>query len=263
MSDYDALLAAVRYHPRDDTPRGVMADYLDDNGDPERAAFIRAGLRLAVVMVGRIAPNAWLRGSKEWRADWVQEAGDLADAVAGWSVVHGGKHVSEGWRWTVDPAVFVSQTDPTAFFHRGFVSEIRCGFSDIFARPCFICGGHGLSRWSHPTEIERVEDCENCDGSGWEWGNAIEVIRANPVERVWLTDPVLRPVPTGMPGSRGRRWFVAFGTDEFQHGRYSLSSQCANVGPHRSWEKAAVAMSDAVIQTLQACGVVPAPEAVA
>ena len=38
MSDRDALLAAIRAHPDEDTPRLVLADYLDENGEEDRAA---------------------------------------------------------------------------------------------------------------------------------------------------------------------------------------------------------------------------------
>jgi uncharacterized protein (TIGR02996 family) len=47
MSDRDALLAAIREQPDEDTPRLVFADYLQENGDEHRAAFIRAQVELA------------------------------------------------------------------------------------------------------------------------------------------------------------------------------------------------------------------------
>ncbi|QDU18350.1 TIGR02996 domain-containing protein [Urbifossiella limnaea] len=47
MDDHAALLAAVVDRPDDDTPRLVLADYLDDHGDPDRAAFVRAQVELA------------------------------------------------------------------------------------------------------------------------------------------------------------------------------------------------------------------------
>jgi uncharacterized protein (TIGR02996 family) len=43
----DALLDDVRRHPDDDAPRLVYGDWLADNGDPERADFIRVQCRLA------------------------------------------------------------------------------------------------------------------------------------------------------------------------------------------------------------------------
>lgn len=45
--EYDALYAAVCAAPLDDTPRLVLADWLDEHDDPHRAAFIRAQVQLA------------------------------------------------------------------------------------------------------------------------------------------------------------------------------------------------------------------------
>jgi uncharacterized protein (TIGR02996 family) len=41
MTHADAFLQDIIAHPADDTPRLVFADWLDDNGQPERAEFIR------------------------------------------------------------------------------------------------------------------------------------------------------------------------------------------------------------------------------
>lgn len=41
MTDRDALLRAIIEAPDDDAPRLVYADWLDENGDPARAEFIR------------------------------------------------------------------------------------------------------------------------------------------------------------------------------------------------------------------------------
>jgi uncharacterized protein (TIGR02996 family) len=46
-SEYEALYAAVCASPADDTPRLVLADWLDEHNDPHRAAFIRAEVELA------------------------------------------------------------------------------------------------------------------------------------------------------------------------------------------------------------------------
>jgi uncharacterized protein (TIGR02996 family) len=45
MSDEAALLAAIRAKPRDDAPRLVYADWLDEHGYESRAAYIRAMVR--------------------------------------------------------------------------------------------------------------------------------------------------------------------------------------------------------------------------
>jgi uncharacterized protein (TIGR02996 family) len=44
--EYDALYAAVCAAPDDDTPRLVLADWLDEHDDPARAAYIRAQVGL-------------------------------------------------------------------------------------------------------------------------------------------------------------------------------------------------------------------------
>lgn len=45
----DALLAAVLANPDDDLPRLVFADWLDENGDPDEARFIRSQIALATL----------------------------------------------------------------------------------------------------------------------------------------------------------------------------------------------------------------------
>lgn len=47
LSDRDALLSAIRANPEEDTPRLMFADWLDENGDPNRAEFIRLQCELA------------------------------------------------------------------------------------------------------------------------------------------------------------------------------------------------------------------------
>ena len=49
MTDRDALYRAILDYPDDDTPRLIFADVLDEEDDPDRAAFIRAQVALAAV----------------------------------------------------------------------------------------------------------------------------------------------------------------------------------------------------------------------
>ncbi len=53
MNDEAALLAAIVADPREDTPRLVFADWLDENGQPERAEFIRGSIRAADIQLVR------------------------------------------------------------------------------------------------------------------------------------------------------------------------------------------------------------------
>src|SRR5262245_43323013 len=45
--NYAAFLAAIRDEPDSDLPRQVCADWLDENGQPERAEFIRVQIELS------------------------------------------------------------------------------------------------------------------------------------------------------------------------------------------------------------------------
>jgi uncharacterized protein (TIGR02996 family) len=48
MSDREAFVAAIAGTPWDDTSRLVYADWLDEHGEPERAAFIRLQCRFHI-----------------------------------------------------------------------------------------------------------------------------------------------------------------------------------------------------------------------
>lgn len=47
MTEREALIAAVIQHPDDDTPRLIFADWCEENGEPERAAFVRVQCEIA------------------------------------------------------------------------------------------------------------------------------------------------------------------------------------------------------------------------
>ena len=47
MTDHDALLSAICAEPDEDTPRLAFADFLEENDEPQRAAFIRTQIELA------------------------------------------------------------------------------------------------------------------------------------------------------------------------------------------------------------------------
>jgi len=95
MSDYDALLAAICADPDEDTPRLALADWLDENDQPERAAFIRTQVEFA-----RTLPWEPFAVTCRWRKP---------DLVSG-----------KSFRHTL-PAVdgFHASWSPTAPFHRG------------------------------------------------------------------------------------------------------------------------------------------------
>ena len=91
-----AFLRDARERPEDDTPRLVLADYLEENGDPERAEFVRLQCRLA-------AGQAPLEGSERRRM------GERCEGLLG---RHGGGWLGPLWRWSAPPVLW----------HRGLLS---------------------------------------------------------------------------------------------------------------------------------------------
>jgi uncharacterized protein (TIGR02996 family) len=64
VNDGDALLAAILKHPVEETPRLLYADWLDENGQPDRAEFIRVQVETAraIAEEPKDRSDAWLSG---------------------------------------------------------------------------------------------------------------------------------------------------------------------------------------------------------
>ncbi|MCI0701007.1 MAG: TIGR02996 domain-containing protein [Planctomycetia bacterium] len=59
MNEESAFIGAIVESPDDDTLRLVFADWLEENGQPERAEFIRIECEQASIRDDGIAPNEW------------------------------------------------------------------------------------------------------------------------------------------------------------------------------------------------------------
>lgn len=126
MSDRDALLAAVRAHPDDDTPRLIYADFLDDAGESARAAFVRAQVEVA--------------RSEPWEPVAVRGRWHAADALSGRAFAAELPPVKHPVAWAQNP------------FRRGFgyaLHVMRAVDWAEFAEPVFESEPVGaLSFWS-------------------------------------------------------------------------------------------------------------------
>jgi uncharacterized protein (TIGR02996 family) len=93
----ESLLAAVGLDPDDDAPRLVFADWLEDNGEPERAEFVR--LQMALARMAIDAPE---------RFDAERRESELLDA-----------HRDD---WLKELPTWARKEEP--FFRRGFMAEL-------------------------------------------------------------------------------------------------------------------------------------------
>jgi uncharacterized protein (TIGR02996 family) len=120
------FIADICRHPEDDYPRLVCADWLDENGDPDRAEFIRLQIELA--RIDRIIeghPGDDVSYREDNRAEPLRRReGGL------WSANH--RQWLDGWRvigdngTTLSSVVLPSEGGSLSKFHwsRGFVSHV-------------------------------------------------------------------------------------------------------------------------------------------
>lgn len=126
------LLAAVLADPDADEPRLLAADWLEDNGEPERAEFIRVQIELAKPVVvlkddllsevfpGQARNTALAREKPRLDALRRRER-ELVSPV--------GKSITLGWVPDAVLAVGKGTTFHWAF-RRGFIETIQCSWAD-------------------------------------------------------------------------------------------------------------------------------------
>jgi uncharacterized protein (TIGR02996 family) len=178
MTDRDSLLAAIREHPEEDTPRLVYADWLDEHGEAERAGFIRAQCELARTPDCPF-PRARSTGGppRSPHIRHVIEVGAKKEPCGFCPVCVLRKREQEAWErhhdvWfpkPVEPSIVCLRHDsnvvvPSFAVRRGFVDEIRVpDLAALMGTPCDQCGGRGYELI--PTfEPVRETTCGACGG---------------------------------------------------------------------------------------------------
>lgn len=142
--EYLALLESVLLNPADDAPRGILADWLDDHDQPERAEFIRIQLKLAANWPDHITINCPCEGcGLHGRAGLL--AGD-----------HGREWFGPVWN-------HVSLNN----WYRGWPEWVKMPFAS------FTDHAEELFR-THPITFVGLTDKRPMQGAGgWYWGGAI------------------------------------------------------------------------------------------
>jgi uncharacterized protein (TIGR02996 family) len=86
MTDRDAFLRAIAASPDDDSPRLIFSDWLEENGEPERAEFVRVQCELASPKVSKKRRHALRVRERELlgahRHGWCQAFGLPVEDVA-------------------------------------------------------------------------------------------------------------------------------------------------------------------------------------
>jgi uncharacterized protein (TIGR02996 family) len=150
LTEGDALLADVVAHPERDDVRLILADWLQENGQEERAEFIRAQIELAT----------W-RDERDWHRKALTRERNLLTQVHFWEWFGD----VDGWlkAWPGSPAVGVltdgrGGTCEVGYYdgedeknwvftvRRGFVAEVRLPQQAWLAHGREIAGRHPLER---------------------------------------------------------------------------------------------------------------------
>ena len=205
MTTSESLLAAVLSNPADDLPRLVYADYLEENGEPERAEFIRVQVEMAKVQAWQVTHNGGTSTGPDpakVRRKRVKELHTRERIL--WFGAHG---VGGQIRATlptndcgarIDGLAPTDHVHPVAIVRRGFVAEVRCTLSQW-------CGGECecVSRWElhrvPPGEVIEGHGCYACNGTGTRPGIGPAVVRSHPVEVVRLAGVVSQSGVSGSP----------------------------------------------------------------
>lgn len=214
-SEYIAQVKGIIAQPKDDLPRLVLADWLEEHGQPELAEFIRVQCELAKVDTGKRGWQFIADGSSidaEHRA--VRDDNPHIERLQ--------RREMELWNTPGFADKFTSLTtcvlpdSKKTQFHlgtgygplltvrrgllivrRGFVAEVHCRLADW-------CGGACL--W-----IDRRDDhdgCPHCSGTGRIPGIGESVVAHHPVETVRVTNKA--PTETGS----GWAWWRHTGLDD-------------------------------------------------
>jgi len=127
--DWPAFIAAIVANPDDDTARLVAADFLEENGDADRAAFIRIQIALARLEadgLGKSLDADELRAKERaflspLAVEWMFWAANECPELVSLPPRGGGRGPLEGTRFEGAESVA---------FRRGFIEVVRCDFRD-------------------------------------------------------------------------------------------------------------------------------------
>ncbi len=237
--DYRRLLDGVLAASADDLPRLVLADWIEEHGNADRAEFIRVQCELArtpaTVHANRLAHRVeWDCLSAGQKAGaWFVDAPPGRCGVLHWQAPNpalvplwrrqdvlfstGRAAVRPAIEATLPAGTLASIYDVTvlpltgidvhAVVRRGFVAEVRCTLAAFLGEPCAACEGTGNLRPSAVLDPRHGRGaCAACSGLGRTPGVATALFREHPVERVTLTDRVPAPGHFGTRTSYG--WFL-------------------------------------------------------
>jgi uncharacterized protein (TIGR02996 family) len=157
-----ALLQGAKEQPDDDLPRLVLADWLEEHGDADRAEFVRLQCALA-----RTAEDDPRRAGLKAR-----ERARLKAHAPRW--VGGLRRFTQFWQFHRG-LLFLQLSSPDAFLHERGQAERRSGaFAWVAGIRCFVPFGRGdrllprlLRQAGAFAGLTHLQLSVHCDTEGW------------------------------------------------------------------------------------------------
>ena len=190
--DWEGFISAIVAAPEDDTLRLVAADFLEENGEPDRAAFIRVQVALASLEADDLSESleadelrkkerALLGPLSEFPHLWAAE--ECPELVRVTPTRSGSLHV-EGTNRLV--------------WRRGFVEEVRCPAAEWLR--------HGAAvRRRNPVRVLYLSACESPTRDAWYAGlpalEGLEYIDLRTTHSVDVTNGLGRWLKGWLPGT--------------------------------------------------------------
>lgn len=185
MSEREGLLAAILANPEADLPRLVYADWLDENGESERAEFIRLQIEKSKLIADKACAayesGRCCRSTECTLCPIHRRENDLFLSL----------RQKPGW---FEPVEYEHYCSPgveagmklACVVRRGFVSEVHAPLSWLIGGTCPECQ-FWAADYSRPIE-ESHQHCRTCRGKKRTAGHLGELVKCQPVTWVQPTD---------------------------------------------------------------------------
>jgi uncharacterized protein (TIGR02996 family) len=211
------LLRAILEDPLDDVPRLLLADVLEEAGDP-RGEFIRVQIELA--RLSRQPCGGYYCDESVGHIDCEDPTGERRDALRqrerelldeygfDWfgqfarsaGVDEGRGPDRNAWNFRS-----LGGTLGWCHFRRGFVASVTLTCADWCGAECRHCNGSGSTRPMTMIGVSQIVTCSACHGTGRTGGHGPALVLAAPIEEVVLSDVLPREVRSA---TASRWWFV-------------------------------------------------------
>jgi uncharacterized protein (TIGR02996 family) len=221
--EYLALLRGVLENPQDVAVRLILSDWLEENGEEDRAEFIRLQCRIATLQADcNCGACVSLRGGGQHHNGPCAVDRDRDELPGGrtkqaFLSMRSQDILGKNWKlWfpfaiPKRPCTFATNGyGHLRVMHgdgeyigircdRGFISEVRLTCREFCGGICEQCrgtGSHGYIRDGYSDNF-RLNHCSTCSGSGHTPGVARELFERHPLTRIVLTDKKPSPMQLG------------------------------------------------------------------